>query len=107
MRGGYERVGFTVYVCESVRVWLDGAVPSSWFPISLSHTGAQAISAGYSHSMVLKQDGSVWTTGVKEYGGLGDGTTRTYKNLFVMVVSSGQLGEGGTEMGVRARQGCG
>ena len=30
---------------------------------------------GSSHSMVLKQDGSVWVTGKNEYDQLGDGST--------------------------------
>ena len=56
---------------------------------SVVHTGVQAISAGYSHSMMLKQDGSVWATGYNRNGQLGDGTT-TSKTSFVKVVSSGQ-----------------
>ena len=42
----------------------------------LVHTGeAIAISAGYQHSLVLKEDGSVWATGWNGNGQLGDGTT--------------------------------
>ena len=55
------------------------------------YAGCQAISAGDYHSMVLKKDGSVWTTGRNEYGQLGDGTTND-KNSFVKVVSSGPCG---------------
>ena len=39
--------------------------------------GAKAIAAGGRHSLVLKQDGSVWATGYNRYGQLGDYTTTT------------------------------
>ena len=43
------------------------------------------------HSMVLKQNGSVWTTGNGDFGQLGDGNASYYGSLsFAMVVSSGQ-----------------
>ena len=38
--------------------------------------------------MVLKEDGSVWSTGWNKYGQLGDGST-TDKTSFIQVVSSG------------------
>ena len=62
------------------------------------HAGAQAISAGGWHSMVLQKDGTVWATGWNEYGQLGDGTT-TDKLSFVQVfsgqcVTKGMLGLG-------------
>ena len=46
------------------------------------------VSAGSDHSMVLKQDGSVWATGWNEYGQLGDGSTIDRIN-YRQVVSSG------------------
>ena len=55
-------------------------------PPSVVHAGAQAISAGKSHSMVLKADGTVWATGSNKYGQLGDGTTSNMAN-FVKVLS--------------------
>ena len=60
-------------------------------PPSVVHAGGQAIAAGRYHSMVMKQDGSVWTTGKNYYGQLGDGTRTNSKN-FKKVMSSGQLG---------------
>ena len=44
--------------------------------------------------MVMKTDGSVWTTGYNDKGQLGDGTDgeNTKKNIFAEVVP-GQLGE--------------
>ena len=53
-------------------------------PPSAVHAGAQAIAAGYQHSMVVKEDGTVWATGCNTYGQLGDGT-RTDKSSFVKV----------------------
>ena len=49
---------------------------------------AVAISAGELHSMVLKQDGSVWAAGRNNHGQLGDGS-RTDRKTFVKVISSG------------------
>ena len=54
-------------------------------------TGVQAISAGRDHSMILKQDGSVWATGSNDHGQLGDGST-TNRSSFVQVVSTGVQG---------------
>ena len=36
---------------------------------------AKAISAGAGHTLVLLEDGTVWSTGLNEFGQLGDGTT--------------------------------
>ena len=47
------------------------------------------MSAGGSHSMVLKVDGSVWATGDNQYGQLGDGTFVSKTN-FVKVMPSGR-----------------
>ena len=55
-------------------------------PPSVVHTGAQAIAAGYYHSMALKTDGTVWATGYNGWGQLGDGTTSGKRN-FVNVLS--------------------
>ena len=55
-------------------------------PPSVVHAGAQAISAGFRNSMVLKADATVWATGWNRFGQLGDGTTRD-KSGFVKVFS--------------------
>ena len=47
-----------------------------------------AVAAGDKHSMVLKQDGSVWTAGENIHGQLGDGST-IRRRIFVKVVSAG------------------
>ena len=49
--------------------------------------GVKAVAAGHSHSMILKQDGSVWATGSNVHGQLGDGST-TDRQSFVKVKSS-------------------
>ena len=52
----------------------------------LVHTDEpKSISAGYDHSLILKQDGSVWVTGWNGNGQLGDGTT-TDKYTFEDVI---------------------
>ena len=55
-------------------------------PPSVVHAGAQAIAAGYFHSMALKTDGTVWATGENNAGQLGDGTW-VDKGSFVKVFS--------------------
>lgn len=67
-------------------------------PPSLVHADAEAISAGRYHSMVMKQDGTVWATGENKYGELGDGT-KTRSKIFKNV-SSGQCGITGIFTGV-------
>ena len=49
---------------------------------------------GYNHSVILKTDGSLWTTGLNTNGRLGDGTT-TNQSSPVQILSSGvkTLGE--------------
>ena len=49
---------------------------------------AKVVDAGGWHNMMLKQDGSVWSTGHNQYGHLGDGSTIESK-VFVSVVSGG------------------
>ena len=49
---------------------------------------AKAIAAGSRHSIMLKQDGSVWATGYNRYGQLGDGR-RTTRHAFLQVMSYG------------------
>ena len=46
---------------------------------------AQAVCAGFRHSMILKQDGSVWSAGCGYYGQLGDGK-KDERTRFVQVV---------------------
>ena len=65
----------------------------------MMHAEAQAISAGYQYSMILKQNGSVWAAGNNQRGQLGGGccvgSASEYKHVpkqddFVMVVASGE-----------------
>ena len=46
----------------------------------------RGLSAGYSHSAAVRQDGSLWTWGDNSYGQLGDGTT-TQQNVPVQVAT--------------------
>jgi len=43
-------------------------------------SGVQALAAGYSHSLALKSDGTVWAWGRGQYGQLGDGNFYTSGN---------------------------
>ena len=52
-------------------------------------SGAKAVTAGSDHSMVLKQDGSVWAAGQNEHGQLGDESTLLVSSSFIKVMSSG------------------
>ena len=45
------------------------------FFVQVMGRGAEAVAAGGYHSIVLKQDGTVWSAGWNKHGQLGDGTT--------------------------------
>ena len=47
--------------------------------------GAKGVAAGSRHTMVVKQDGSVWCTGRNIYGQLGDGSNID-RHAFVQVI---------------------
>jgi alpha-tubulin suppressor-like RCC1 family protein len=51
-------------------------------------SGVTALTAGYGHSLALKEDGTVWTWGYNKYGELGDGTTT---NRSTPITTSGLL----------------
>ena len=63
----------------------------------------KAIAAGLFHSIVLKNNGDVWTTGYNEYGQLGDGTSgwEQDKDRFVFVIGTWGIALGNTLLGVR------
>jgi len=45
-------------------------------PVEVANlTGVQEIAAGGSHSLALKDDGTVWAWGLNQFGELGNGTT--------------------------------
>ena len=52
-----------------------------------SLTGIIAISAGRSHSLALKDDGTVWSWGWNHFGQLGNGSTIEESNTPVQVSS--------------------
>merc|ERR1719201_904458 len=55
--------------------------------VQVIYSGAKAVAAGRAHTMVLKQDGTVWATGYNYYHQLGDGSTTSRSN-FVQVINS-------------------
>ena len=64
-----------------------GTVYSCCFMQAVSG-GVKDVTTGYAHSMMLKQDRSVWATGWNNHGQLGDGTSGDITS-FVQVVSGG------------------
>ena len=65
----------------------------SSFGITNITSGASRLSRknGYSHSAVIKTDGSLWTTGDTDYGQLGSGSSSGYQTSFGQRVSSGAV----------------
>ena len=55
----------------------------------------KGIAAGSDHSIVLRNNGDVWTTGRNDYGQLGDGTL-VNKNRFVFVIGTWDIALGNT-----------
>ena len=52
-----------------------GAKTDRKYYVQVMGNGAEAVAAGGYHSIVLKRDGTVWTTGWNKHGQLGDGST--------------------------------
>ena len=71
-----------VMMLENVDMWSASA------NVRNQLTAAKAVSAGVDHSMVLRQDGSVWAAGGNFFGQIGDGST-TLKPNFVRVIPYG------------------
>ena len=63
----------------------------------------EAVAAGAYHSMILRVDGTVWTTGWNMYGQLGDGTTID-RNFYHVVSSNGKAVAAGTRHSVILKQ---
>jgi len=66
----------------------DGTTTNRTSPVQILSGGVQAVAGGYSHSLILKTDGSLWAMGDNSYGDLGDGTT-TQRNAPVEILSGG------------------
>lgn len=52
-------------------------------------TNVNSVAAGHSHSLILKNDGSVWSCGINSDGQLGDGTTVSKKTPIQVIGLSG------------------
>ena len=74
-----------------------GSITSTSSFVLVITAGATAIAAGGYHSMVLKEDGSVWATGDNEYGQLGDGSTTAKTSMYVATSASMQVATGGAK----------
>ena len=68
----------------------DGFIEDRWVYQNVVPGKVVAIAAGSRHSMILKQDGTVWATGYNLYGQIGDGSV-ICKTAFVQVVSGGAV----------------
>ena len=80
---------FSMAVDNSGNIWAwgsntfgqigDGTTIDRWTPVQVSQagglTGVTAVSAGYTHAVALRNDGTVWTWGDNSSGQLGNGTT--------------------------------
>jgi alpha-tubulin suppressor-like RCC1 family protein/pimeloyl-ACP methyl ester carboxylesterase len=66
----------------------DGTTTSKSSPVQIVSSGVIAISAGESHSLFIKTDGSLWAMGYNSRGQLGDGSTIS-KRSPVQIVTSG------------------
>ena len=55
--------------------------------VKVFKSGAKALSTGDGHSLLLRHDGSVWSTGSNTYGQLGDGSNSD-RDSFVQVIPS-------------------
>ena len=72
-----------------------GQLGGGWIPLvstsvllPVVKSAVEAASAGRYHSVMLKQDGSVWSAGANYFGQLGDGSINR-RSTFVQVISSG------------------
>lgn len=72
----------------SVTIYGNGTTENHATPIRVSDlTGVVKVSAGYTHTLALKEDGSVWGWGANAYGFLGDGGYNS-SNVPIRVVQS-------------------
>jgi len=60
--------------CNSYGQLGDGTTNDKSSPVKVMED-VKAVSAGYDHTMIIKNDGSLWATGYSAWGELGDGTT--------------------------------
>jgi alpha-tubulin suppressor-like RCC1 family protein len=62
---------------------------SRWKSVIPSGSGVVQVAAGCEHSLALKSDGSVWTTGLNNFGQLGDGCF-DYRSTWISVMPKGR-----------------
>jgi alpha-tubulin suppressor-like RCC1 family protein len=89
MQTGKSRL-LTMLISAAFMLALTLFIPFIAAPVSAAKV-TPMVAAGWSHSLALKNDGTVWGWGWNEYGQLGDGTT-AQKHTPVKVL--GQSGVG-------------
>ena len=65
----------------------------------------KAIAAGFLHSMVLEEDGTVWATGRNDYGQLGDGSKISKSSIVQVSTGAQAVAAGGWHSMVLKRDG--
>jgi chitodextrinase len=68
--------------------WGETMEVKEFTPVAAISSGGTALAVGVGHTMILKGNGSLWATGLNNYGQLGDGTTDS-KSTPVEVIPSG------------------
>ena len=67
-------------LCFSTRAHLLCVLGRAYF-VKVISTGTKAVAAGFGHSMIVRQDDSVWATGWNLYGQFGDGSITSTENF--------------------------
>jgi len=71
---------YTLKARAFITGWTDSDVATATYTLTGAFTPA-VVSAGANHSVVLRDDGTVWTWGLNSLGELGDGTTTSPRSI--------------------------
>jgi alpha-tubulin suppressor-like RCC1 family protein len=75
----------------------DGNASGYWVttPTQIVASGVTAVGAGYTHSLFVKNDGSLWVMGFNNYGQLGNGSAVNTNRPIQILPSEASAGTGG------------
>ena len=97
--GGYQSGNYALWTRPDGSLWAVGISYYGRFgngnanqytfndPQQLLSTGVSAVAAGFYHSLIVKEDGSLWAAGQNGRGQLGNGTTEDH-DIWVKVVDA-------------------